>query len=737
MDLLYFFHVFKQRLWLILLASILAMGTVYALKRDTIKNYKSWIIIATGIISRNSESGAWVQDFKLQSDFNQLISMFTSRAMLNALSRRLVSDELSGKINFRLTKEIREKYSNGDLNLTLDAIRTANDSSFALLPISVQQTVESLAKELRYNEESLRGSVWSFRLRDTDNLQVEAVSEHPGLSAYMVTTLCQMFMEAHTKKKNESSVNTVNFYKNLVSEKKAALDQKTDAYKQFKLNNNASNLEDQTKSTLDEIRRLELQREEERKKIPSYEKTLANIDKYSGQNAQGVATKTNNNSRISSLRERINQLNNDYIGSGYKNYKLKQEADKLKTQLDTEIARINKRSGFAENESNEDEPVSGMTKQELASRRMDTEEQLELARTSVQSLDNEIQRLKGNVTGLVSQETSTSSFEREIEVLHQEYVALLEKLNAAEFAAINAKTANNTLQIVENALPAKEPEPNRTVLLVILAGIATFSLSTFALLALVYIDDTIAAPYQLRKHTRNLPLLEVLNNINVQELHLEMLFSQMTTKGDMDTFKQLARSIRFKIENMTATRTILFTSLKKQEGKTFAMVTLAYALCLNNKKVLLLDANFKNNAISRLPVDVRDAHFLTDAIKHANMENVFTLGGRLFQNAEARVDVIACRASGLSASELLGNKNVRAFVTNLRRYYDYVLIEGAALNHYTDSKELANAADAVVAVLSAQTSISNDDQGGISYMHDLRHKFIGIILNKLNLKNLI
>jgi succinoglycan biosynthesis transport protein ExoP len=63
-------------------------------------------------------------------------------------------------------------------------------------------------------------------------------------------------------------------------------------------------------------------------------------------------------------------------------------------------------------------------------------------------------------------------------------------------------------------------------------------------------------------------------------------------------------------------------------------------------------------------------------------------------------------------------------------------MEGAAMNEYSDTKELVRYADKVISVFSAESTIKNLDRESIQYFKSLGKKFGGAVLNRVNSKDL-
>jgi len=58
------------------------------------------------------------------------------------------------------------------------------------------------------------------------------------------------------------------------------------------------------------------------------------------------------------------------------------------------------------------------------------------------------------------------------------------------------------------------------------------------------------------------------------------------------------------------------------------------------------------------------------------------------------------------------------------------------MNNYSDTKELTQYVDKVIAVFGAENDIKTIDKESIDYLSNLGSKFMGAILNKMDLRNL-
>jgi len=102
----------------------------------------------------------------------------------------------------------------------------------------------------------------------------------------------------------------------------------------------------------------------------------------------------------------------------------------------------------------------------------------------------------------------------------------------------------------------------------------------------------------------------------------------------------------------------------------------------------------------------------------------------------ANVDVIGCEEGNYTPSEILPKNNLLDHFDKLKQHYDYILLEGAALNLHADSKELTDFVEGVVLVFSAKNSLGEIDRESIAFLKIHRNKFIGAVLNNVDEQNL-
>ncbi len=262
-----------------------------------------------------------------------------------------------------------------------------------------------------------------------------------------------------------------------------------------------------------------------------------------------------------------------------------------------------------------------------------------------------------------------------------------------------------------------------------LAGFSGIVISALVFIFLAYIDQSIKTPQQFQRLT-GLPLIGTINVVNLKATRIKEQVTQVEENSDNNrhnTFRELLRKLRYEIES-SGKRVILFTSTEPQQGKTTLIQALAFSLSLSKKKVLLLDTNFCNNdltvyndakpTLEKYSAEGHDvkATEITDLITNTGVENV---------------DIIGCQGGDYTPTEILPKDHLLNHLKTFLQQYDFILMEGAPLNGFTDTKELSQYADGILAIFSATAEIKPADKDSIKYFKTVKSKFLGAVLNKV------
>ncbi|MFK7933824.1 MAG: GumC family protein [Saprospiraceae bacterium] len=742
MDLQYFFKILLRRKWLLLLAMIIAVALAWILVGLQETTYKSKSIIGTGIIDQRSinleQDNPFIQKFIVESKFSILTELFQNRNSIRLLTYRLLQHdlgaELAGETPYRVPKvdedEPLEHTGDEIIEFTETLLAIPSDSAvFYIFRGKEREIFDDLAKAYEYDYKSLTENLSVQRIGDTDYVSIEFESENAELSAFVVNKFIEDFINSNDNVANSDKLRTVNFYVQLAEDKKEELDELNRRITNFKQNRSIIDLEEQSKTTIGQIKDLELAREESQKNINGLERSIVGYNKYIDKDNLTVANEYGKdiflNGDVKDLKNQIDELNDQWVSGGMKNDGLKTRIDKRKQQYYAKVKEVANENTLSSRKDKERTPET------VLSKRIDAEAELAIAEEGVKSISTEIARLRKKAGSFVSADAFLEALDGEKEIVLNEYLNVTEKLNEAQRIT---QTYTSPLSVIEYGEKPEKPEPSGRMIISAFAGVAAVSLCTLFIFLLTLFDNSLNTPAKFEQFAQ-VPLLGSLNKIKSKRLDFQELFDGNQKDKRLVNFKESLRKIRYAIENSGA-NSFLFTSTKEQEGKTFALIALAYSLSMNNKKVLVIDTNFKNNTLTDMSNKTLANNPLSEGLisETGNSKPSKALKTQITINNN--VDIIGNKGGNHSPSEILAGKNFRRVLEGFSTKYDYIFLESAALNDFADTRELAPYVDKVVAVFDASQSLNSTDKESIEFLKNLNGKFMGGVLNNIDLKNL-
>lgn len=738
MDLLLLAKVLWRKKWILILIPVLAAIAAYLFTLDQIDYYRSITRISTGF-TMVDQVQVTDEKFNLKDadmKFSNLLQTMNEAIPANLVAYRLILHDLEAEEPFRRPANFNPS---AEELARIKAFFTTKLKNFS--PLSTSDPEYNLARKFLtaygYSYTDIRHSLSISRVQNTDFVQIDFVSDNPKVSALAANAYCEEFIRYYKSVKSERTGESVDFLKQLMDDKKAVLDQKLETQKAFKASNSVLDVETEGTAKLSQLQEFERLRDETRSKVQKLELTIQRLNEEI-RNAGGAVT-TVNNQRIIDLRERITRLNERYITGGSSNHLLLDSLNKLREQLRLQMEKANRQNSPS---------TPAVSIADLQSRLKDAEIDLKVERSNLSSVESKIANLRHLFSGYANKEAALAAIQKEVDLASQEYLDAVNKYNEAQ----NRLIASTTLKQVLAAAPAAYPESSKKYLVIGLAGFSSLAICLFAIIGLELIDVSIRNPAKFKRLV-GLPLVGMINKIDSKNFNIRAYFNQANSSEETEMFKSLLRKLRHEIET-TNGKVILFTSPKKKDGKTFVMFSLAYVLSLINKRVLVIDTNFKNNSLSQIlvkphteikvlegrrvnlligsgkkrkedeeiPEPEADAENTYDLINPTKYKNIFIVG-----NAGGGVE---------SPAEILSGRDFTNLIAVLVDSFDYILMEGAALNDFSDTKELVQYADKVFAVFSADSTIKQLDKESISYFKSLGKKFGGAVLNRIHTKDL-
>ncbi len=740
MDILFILKVLMRRKWYLIAIPILAAVSTYFFTSNIQPVYKSTARLGT---SFTTDDQIKIDNERLNLrdagvKFNNLIQTMNSELVLNMLSYRLIINDLTSSKPFRSVKSENEGKAvmqSDEITQSIRIFRSKYDSIQLLSSFDpVEAKLIKLLSNYGYASWQLKDKIEIKWIKDTDFITVQGVSEDPLLSAFIVNSISEEYIRYDNSLKANSSDQSVTFFDGLVKEKKRVLDENTKLLNDFKVANGVVNFQVESSTKMNQISEYSLRKEQLESDIQRLEISLASVKRKINefQNGNPATDQATINANIVRIREKISQLDEEYTRTGSNNQELLTSVKDLRYQLQVEMSKLSQTSTS----------TVRLTKQDLVDQKEKFDLELEITKANLQNVNNMINVLRGNVTGQASKEASIAELQREADKSSEEYLQALDRFNTERSKSLVSSSA---VKIVIKGQPNGSPEFSKRFLLIALSWVSSFAVCIFVIIFLEYIDVRIKTPQQFKKFVK-IHLSGSVNDIDTKQLNLIELFSSSENKSqEKEVFKHFLRKLRYEVES-SKSKVLLVTSTKPSEGKTFIILCIAYLLSLLQKKILIIDSNFKNNSLTQIMLKknenfkkLEQGIFVKGRIgsgeKHEMSEDDFA-STIIYPTMYKGINIIGNSGGSESPSEIFAGKDFGKMIETLSENYDYIIMEGPSLNNYSDTKELIDFVDKVIVVFSADSNLKQLDRESIDYLRNLNGKLMGAVLNKIKTKDL-
>lgn len=733
MDFLYLLRILLKRKWLIIGVGLAAAAIAWVLTMDQPKKYRSFSQFSTGftigdeVTVNNQNVDIYTADVK----FNNVIVTVESPSVVSLLSYSLIIHDLEDPNPFRRLgeKELQTPlYRRVDRDEALRTFKQKLETMSMLTSFNPQEKdlLEYLAL-YKYDYVSLMKDLYVGRVQRTDYIEIDGMTENPYLSAFMVNTLFPEFLRYYRGVRSSRSEESIDTLKSLMDKKKGDLDAKNAQLRQ----EGVVDVDEQNTSKLETIENLDGTLIQETGKQTQRKYDLDKINQRISALGGGSTGKSrnpanNDNDQVVILRNAMNDAYRAYVNSGSSDPALKRRYDTLYQQYENKVTATQPDLGSGSTTSPEE------TRAALLNQKSDLETDIRAGNDYINTLEANISSLKGNLVKDASKAAIVNSLLRDAELANKEYLAAKQKYNDA--IDITTSSVNNFRPIISGQ-PAIDAEPSKRLFIVGAAGASALIITVLIIVLLTYLDTSIKTPVIFSKMV-GLRLISMVNFMNLRQKDLAEIITSRETTHDAsynkrhNQFRESLRKLRYEVEN-SGKKIFLFASTKKGEGKTTLIQALSYSLSMSKKRILIIDTNFCNPDLTlQLNADP-----ILEKIHPGNNQSVIAQVRNAAKQIGTTIFAIGSEGGDYSPTEILPRENLLHHLRTLVGEYDYILLEGPPLNDFSDTKELVQYVDGVIAVFSAKHIIKQIDRQSMTFFNELNGKFCGAVLNMVDLED--
>ena len=312
---------------------------------------------------------------------------------------------------------------------------------------------------------------------------------------------------------------------------------------------------------------------------------------------------------------------------------------------------------------------------------------LEIRRGSISS---QVGKYNSQIAQTPAQERILTQIGRQQEVKSGLYLMLLQKREENSISL--AATADKGKLLDTPQYSGKvSPKSNMILLIALLLGLAIPAIVIFLLKFL---------NYRIEGHNDvvRLTTLPVIADVPVASDSAKTKADIVVHENKNNQMEEVFRSMRTNINFMLkeGQKVIMFTSSTSGEGKTFNAANLAVSYALLGKKAILLGLDIRKPRLAEL-FEINDHHhgitvlLAHDAPTWSDIQEQILPSG-----IHDNLDLLLAGPIPPNPSELVERPSLEIILEELKKHYDYILVDTAPVGLVTDTLQIGRIADATV-----------------------------------------
>ncbi len=547
-----------------------------------------------------------------------------------------------------------------------------------------------------------------------DIIELSFKNSNAELARDVLNELCNTYIDYRRDVNSQELSRFISKLEMQIDKLQKDLNEKESDLRFFKEENRMVQLSSETNLTVSKISDMELALQQTQLSLIEVTERIQGINsQISKQELDIVQSFTYNDpfqKKIADLELELNSLTAEYSTEHYKVKMLRQQIDNLKVATIDSISRDASSKTFVKN------PIRQSLVHEIVNLTVERSalEQKRIAQERI------IERLNNELLQLPSLEQKYAYLERETESILQTLRMLKTKYEEVKIRRDSQESDLKLLEMAETPRKAVTRVGFANVIIGILIGII---LGIALALLIEYLDQSLKDPRDVERELE-LPLLGVVPQIETEKVLLDQ-------EGDLaKTILEPFRALRANLKHIAAQnnfKTFIVCSAIKGEGKTTLSANLSITFSLDNKRVILVDADLRRSQI----------HSLFGVDKKIGLSDYLlgkaTIDQIIKPTTHPNLFIVTAGERPDNPAELLGTYRFDLLLEEIRDKADYIVFDSPALLPVSDTITMAPKIDCCVMVVRTLWTPLKAASQAKSQLKRIGTRIFGGILNGVNL----
>jgi len=343
----------------------------------------------------------------------------------------------------------------------------------------------------------------------------------------------------------------------------------------------------------------------------------------------------------------------------------------------------------------------------------------EVIQDQLRGVDEELTTLSSSLQDLQGKLDKLTTAQAEVRKLDGRIADLTTRIDELE----RREKRETPLQMANSAVPPKQPSWPRWDLNIPLGVLIGLLVGLGLAFLLELVDTSIKGPADLLRRF-DVPVLGAVphsDDLEEEIPDVRLAFSSHPNSLIGEAFRQIRTCLLYS-GPAEQRRSLLVTSPLPEDGRSTVTMNLAGAVAKHGRKVLVVDANFRQPMVRDLFAACPEGGLSSALVGQANWRDMVHEAGQ-------NLYVMAAGPLPPNPAELLGSEQMQKMLWEMREEYDQVLIDGAPCLVVSDPCVLGTMVDGVVLVVRAQANTAGVVQRMRDMLDGVGAHVLGVVLN--------
>lgn len=366
--------------------------------------------------------------------------------------------------------------------------------------------------------------------------------------------------------------------------------------------------------------------------------------------------------------------------------------------------------------------VNGKLAAEIEKVVQSVEAEFRSAQEKEERIQRSLEQQKGEAIGVDRQQMEYAALEREAAGNRELFANLQQRTKET---GVSGEYQGSNIQVIDAAEVPRSPVLPDTRRDLIMAALGGLCLGIGLAFGFEYFDSRIKLPDEIKGHL-GLPFLGMIPAVTSPNPNGE---APMLSTAVSPAFSEAIRGIRTALLFSTAeegSRSVVVTSTGPSEGKTLVSSSLAIALAQAGQRTVVVDADMRRPRMHEALGRSQEPGLSNVLVGEASLADA----GR--PTAVPNLWVLAAGHIPPNPAELLGSRKFDEVFAELKKRFDWIVIDAPPVMPVTDAAVLAHACGGVLFVVGSEMTPRQTAVAAIEQLRGAGARFVGAVLNRVN-----